>query len=57
MSKTAVLFLAVFLCGITLKCGEAVGDLIFYIIKQYYAIHKIKKNIKRMKTKTDKVRS
>jgi len=51
MNEAVVIFTAVFLCGFTLKCGESVGELICYIIKQCYAIHKAKKELKRLQSR------
>ena len=51
MNEATTLFLAVFLCGLVLKSGEAVGELIFYIVKQSYAIHKAKKELKRLQAR------
>lgn len=49
MSQAAALFSAVFLCGITLKCGEAFGELIVYIIKQNYSLYKMKQELKELR--------
>ena len=49
MSQATVLFSAMFLCGITIKCGEAFGELIVYVIKQSYAIHKTKQELKELR--------
>jgi hypothetical protein len=54
MNQAVILFLAVFLCGFTLKCGESFGEMICMIIKQAYLLHKKKVELKKLKERNKK---
>ncbi len=52
MENITGIIIGFFFVGIALKIGEAWGELIVYIIKQTYKLHKAKKYLKTLQAQT-----